>query len=138
MLAGGYSGDVRINALGGTKIEMAGNCDNFVIDASGASELVLAGDCSRNVRINALGGAKTDISGRCGLLVIGASGMARVGCGKLKADEVRCVAGSSSNISVCAVKKLTVTAASMAEVAYAGDPEVTEYVSSGAKVRREK
>jgi hypothetical protein len=106
------------------------------VDVGGAVDLRLEDLGGDALQLRAAGGSDVAADGLVGELTATASGGADVDLAELTARDATLAVSGGADVSVHARRTLDVDVAGGGDVTYAGRPEVTKRVSSGADLRR--
>jgi hypothetical protein len=108
------------------------------ISATGAGKINVVGLKSEELVLNVSGAPSVMVAGETKALNIDASGAARIDTHKLKAEHVIVDSKGVSKIELYASKRLVVTISGPSQVAYEGDPELSQTIHGpGSLVKRE-
>jgi hypothetical protein len=108
------------------------------VDVGGAVDLRLDDLAGEDLELRAAGGSDVAGSGSVEELTATTSGGADVDLGELVARDVTLAVSGGADVTVHARHALDVDVSGGGDVAYAGDPKVTQRLSAGADLRRKE
>jgi hypothetical protein len=108
------------------------------LDVSGASKVSLHNISNENLIIDASGASKIIVAGESANLVIDASGASKIGAENLKSENVAVDASGASNVEVFAANELKTDASGASNIVYQGNPTNLIKKTSGASSVQQK
>ena len=121
---------------GNSQVNINGEAGNTKIKADGSSSILLESINAETASIEMNGGSNISIKGETKDLVVRGDGSSYISAADLQADEANLFMNGGSRLSIHVNNKMHVGASGSAEVVYSGNPEITEDVTDGAKLRK--
>lgn len=120
------SKDLTLSLGGKSTGNLQGDIKNLQINLHGDSELHLSVVNAESMALKIVGKGMVSLSGKVNNLSIITGGNATVDAKNLVANDVTIVGAGESNMTVYAVKKLSISTAGKSNVQYYGNPEVSK------------
>lgn len=130
------SDDLTLNMHGMSSGNIQGNINNIHINLSGKPVLHLKILDAENVFLVMRGSGTVYLSGNTQNLTLSSNGNATVLGNNLVADNVEITARGRSDISVHAVKTLSISTSGQSSIKYAGNPSINKNTSGDAIIEK--